>query len=370
MFQVKDFRSILAGMVNLVRGATDQLTDFRPGSVTRTLLEAPAGEIAALYLEMFHGITEAIPVAIYGAFDFERLPAIAAYGDVVFSREAPVETAVTIPVGTRMVTASGTQYETTAPAVLAAGEAAVAVSARCVFAGAAGNVAAGTLTSMASWISGIDAVTNPAAMSTGRDEETDEERKARFAAYIKALPRGTVSAVSYGAGTARLFAEDGTVAEYVREVAVLEEFVDDPTKPVGFVRVVISSGTGGASEDLVNECQRVIDGYLSESGEPVPGWKAAGVIATVESAVEVPVAVTATITGDGTVSHPALVAACEAAIGDYLSTRGLGDDVLASGLTVALATVPGVYNVDLTTPAADVPIDEHEIAIPGVVAIS
>ena len=370
MFQVKDFRSILAGMVNLVRGASDKLTDFRPGSVTRTLLEAPAGEIESLYLEMFHGITEAIPVAIYQAFDFTRLSAVAAYGDVVFSALSAPAQNITIPLGTIVVSSSGARYATTMAAVLAVGDSSVSVPVQCTEVGAIGNVSAGALTSMNAWISGIDAVTNPAAIATGRDEESDDERKARFAAYVRSLPRGTNSAVTYGAGTARLLATDGSISEYVRETNVLEEFMTDPSKPVGFVRVIISSGSGGASTALVAECQRIIDGYVDDDGIPIPGWKSAGVIATVESAAEVQVDITAAITGDGSVAQPALVTACKIAVSDYLSTLRMGEDCLVSGLTVALATTPGVYNIELTAPADDISIQDNEIAVPGVVTIT
>ncbi len=56
MFQVKDFRSIVASMVNHVRATTTKITDFRVGGVARTLLEAPAIEIDELYQQMFNGL--------------------------------------------------------------------------------------------------------------------------------------------------------------------------------------------------------------------------------------------------------------------------------------------------------------------------
>jgi uncharacterized phage protein gp47/JayE len=369
-FQVKNFRSILAGMINLVRGATSKLTDFRVGSVTRTMLEAPAGEIESLYLEMFHGIMEAIPVAIYQAFDFQRLAPAAAYGDVTFIADAPLASDVVIPAGTVVKTAEGLSYATTAAATLVAGQTSVSVSAQCETIGAAGNVPAATLVIMTASIAGIDEVTNISAISNGRDEETDDERKARFQEFVRSLPRGTKSAIAYGASTARLYAIDGTVSEYVNEVAVIEEFMTDQTKPVGFVRVVISSGSGAASSELVDLTQDIVDGYTDPSGNIITGWKAAGVIATVESAVEVPIDVTAVIEGDGSVAQESLLASCEVAISDYISTLRLGGDCLVSGITVAIATVPGVYNVTLTDPAADVEIDVNEIATIGEVTLT
>src|SRR5574343_1881893 len=105
-------------MVNLVRGTCEQLTDFNPGSVTRALLEASAIEHEYLYLQMYHGIVEAIPVAIYGAFDFGQQAAVAAYGYVTFSRTTPAPSDITIPAGSQVKTTSGLTFITTADATL------------------------------------------------------------------------------------------------------------------------------------------------------------------------------------------------------------------------------------------------------------
>ena len=45
MFQIKDFTSIAAGLINVVRATTNKVTDFNRGSVIRTMLEATAAEI-------------------------------------------------------------------------------------------------------------------------------------------------------------------------------------------------------------------------------------------------------------------------------------------------------------------------------------
>ena len=80
MFQIKDFVSISAGSINHARAVTDKVTDWAPGSVARTLIEAPAVEIEELYLQMFLGLRDAIPVATFKSFGFEKLPAARAQG--------------------------------------------------------------------------------------------------------------------------------------------------------------------------------------------------------------------------------------------------------------------------------------------------
>ena len=49
-FQIKDFASITAGMLNHARSVTSKITDFQPGSVARTIMEAPAVEVEELVL--------------------------------------------------------------------------------------------------------------------------------------------------------------------------------------------------------------------------------------------------------------------------------------------------------------------------------
>jgi hypothetical protein len=54
-FQLKDFVSIVAAMLNRAKATQSRLTDFEVGSVARTLIEAPAIEIEQLYQRMFAG---------------------------------------------------------------------------------------------------------------------------------------------------------------------------------------------------------------------------------------------------------------------------------------------------------------------------
>lgn len=369
-FQIKDFRSILAGEINIVRGVgAGVLTDFNPGSVTRTLLEANAGELAALYLEMFHGIMEAIPVAIYSAFEFDRRQAVAAYGNVTFTLGAAIASPLTIPAGTVVMTAAGLRYVTQAAGTIAPGATTVTVTARCEQIGAIGNVPAATINALATVVNADLSVSNADAFVTGREDETEADRKARFAEYIQSRDRSTKSAMAYGAKSAKL-AEGDSVTEYVRAVRIIEEFMTDNTKPVGFVRVIISSGLGGASSALVTETQRVIDGYIADDGTEVVGWKAAGVIAQVESATEVDITITGAISSDGTRADADLETEVETAVRNYVAGLGIGAEVVLAELVAAAMAVPGVYDFAITVPAANVAVDDDEIAVVDSVTVA
>jgi hypothetical protein len=75
------------------------------------------------------------------------------------------------------------------------------VAVQAVVSGAGGNVAGGAIDVLISNVSNINSITNPAAFNDGRDEETDSERKDRFALYIQSLARATKGALEYAART-------------------------------------------------------------------------------------------------------------------------------------------------------------------------
>src|SRR5574343_76308 len=350
-------------MVNLVRGTCEQLTDFNPGSVTRALLEASAIEHEELYLQMYHGIVEAIPVAIYGAFDFGQQAAVAAYGYVIFYRETPAASDIVMPSGTRVTTTTGLSFVTAADATLLTGQYNVSAVARCETAGAIGTVAAGAITVLTSALTGIDAVTNPAAFTTGADAETDEARKNRFREYIATLARGTKAAVEYGAKTAQILTT-GVVTEYVSQARCIE-YDDDPMTPIGAVRVVIYNGASGASGDLVAEAQRIVDGYDDGAGTYVPGWKAAGIVATVEPAALLLVDVVESLSILGGYDAAAVLADVEAAQRAYVATLGIGLPLIHAELIGAAMAVPGVYNCIITTPVTDVATSLEQVVVIG-----
>lgn len=369
MFQLKDFRSILAGMVNRVRAVSTRLTDFHPGSVTRTLLEASAIEIEELYLQMYHGIIEAIPVAIYGAFDFSRRPAAAAYGYVTFSRATAAGADYPIPAGTAVATATGLSFVTADTVTLATGQTAVQALAVCAQAGVVGNVAAGSISVLTTSVTGIEAVTNAGAFTTGADAETEAQRKDRFREYIATLARGTRAALVYAAKLATVETA-GLVTERVTQARIIEYDDDGGVTPIGIARVVIHNGASAASGALVERAQAIIDGYQNDAGEYVPGYKAAGVLAPVEAASLRQVAVTETLFLEQGFDAAAVAAAVEAAQTAYFAALGIGDAVLRAELIAAAMGVPGVYDCTLTDPASNTPMSLDQVAVPGVFTVT
>lgn len=371
-FQIKDFASIAASMVNWIRATTTRITDFNVGSVSRTMLEAPAIEIEELYLQMMIGLREAIPVSVYNTFEFDILPAAAASGAVRFSVGSAAAAQIPVPIGTAVrQPGKATSYVTQVDAVIDIGDTYVDVIVACDTAGTAGNTGADTLTEMVVSVPGVDAVTNPAPLVNGRDVETDEERRTRFREYVRALARGTIWAVIYGAKQARLYDASGNITEYVASASLVEPWLTDTAQPVGLVKLYVHNGGSATSTDLVTLAKKIVDGYYEADGTPVPGWKAAGIRVDVLAATDVPVDVTGTVTILTGYQQSAVLASATAAVQAYIQGLPAGTKVLKSELiAIVKRDVAGVGNVVMSAPSADVTITGAQKAIAGTITLT
>lgn len=371
MFQVKDFLSIVASMVNHVRGATKKLTDFNPGSVNRTMLEAAAIEIDELYQQMFNGLTEAIPTAIYQGFRFDMLPAVSAGTDIVFSAAPAPSAPIVIPAGTLVgIPNTNYQYATTADAQIIAGSTSVTARVVATQVGAAWNSAANTITDLINPISGVTSITNPNPVRSGRDVETPTQRDARFVEYIAALSRGPDDALIYGAKTANLRSANGDVTEYVSQAVLIKPYETDNTQPLGYVNLYVFNGAGSTSAALVSQCQNVINGYVDSAGKTTVGWKAAGCICRVMAVTEQVQNVTATLTALPGYTNAELIPLVQQVISDYLFNLGIGKTLLFAELIRRIKEVPGVYDVSLSVPTANVVSAANVKIMPGAIAVS
>lgn len=371
-FQIKDFRSIAASMVNYCRSVTTKVTDFNVGSVVRTMLEAAAAEIEELYLQIFVGLKEAIPVATYNTFGFDLLPAATASGLVRFSSASPATAAIAIPLGTLVqVPGRSITYATIADASIAVGQSYVDVLCAASEPGSAGNVGAGSITRLVGSLSGISSVNNQAPFVNGRDIETESDRLARFRDYIRTLARATIGAVIFGAKTAARYDSNNRVIEYVAGAALDEPWLTDTSKPVGLVNVYVHNGASATSAALVARAQQIINGYYDNQGLPVAGYKAAGIMVVVYAAADQSVNVTGTITVSDGYQSAGVIAAATAALQAYIQGLPVGGDVLKSELVaIVKRDVPGVANVTLTLPAADVVVPSNAKAVSGIITLT
>lgn len=359
-FQIKDFASITASILNHARATTQKITDWLPGSVARTIVEAPAVEIEELYMQFFVGLRDAIPTATFRSFNFDLLPAAFARGFVTVSVETPPTEALTVPAGTVFTTPDDRRYLSTLAVTWAVGASSVQIPVMADTAGAAYNVAEGVIDSSL-FFDATYTVTN-AAITTGRDEETGTEREARFADFVASLSRGTVVACTNAVKNTTLRDAFGNITEYVTRVGVLEN--------PGYVRRYIYSSAGLPSAELLAEAQLVLDGYRTADGQIVPGFRPGGVRSDVLPMTNRPVPLTAAVQMQPGYS---LTTAVQQELRNVFSTAlasmPSGGVLYAGDIKTALLSVTGVAAVILDTDE-NIHCGVFEVLVPGTMTIT
>lgn len=356
MFSIKNFEAITASIINNIIAMSGTLTDFNVGSNIRTLVEANAREMDQLYQSMLKGLYESIPVAIYKAFNFQKLSAGYASGYVRFTRDSGVTGDITIPADTSVESPSdGLTYSVVNETILYAEDDQVNVYVVAAGVGSKYNVSADSITQLNSTITGISAINNNESFTNGTDDETEIERKLRFQFWLSTIPRAIRTAVEYGATTAQLTDSNGMATERVASAWVHEPMVDeDPPGDAGRVDVFIWNGRDGASSDLIVETKKVIDGYVDDLGERVPGWKAAGVVCDVHAVAPTPVDITMVVYTRSGADFDTIETEIKSAISSYIQGLDIADTFVRAELIDAAMSVPGVYDVAVSSPAANV----------------
>lgn len=269
MFQIKNFVSIVAGALNYVRGTTDKITDLQPGSVSRTLIEAPAQEVEELYIQMFNGLLEAIPVATYKSFNFVLLGATYGSGLVTVTTLKTLLQPITVPKGTVFTAKDGRQYASTGEMTWPVSETTIRVPVQALVPGFKGNAAVGEINA-SPFFPAADFTISNTEITGGTDSETEADRMVRFASYIASLSRGTYESLMYALTTAVIKDDNGVMTEFVTRRGY------DYT--LGFNHLYIWSNLGAPSTALLNRAQEIITGYQDPvTGQRIPGYSAAGV---------------------------------------------------------------------------------------------
>lgn len=369
-FQIKDFASVVVSSINWMRATTKKVTDFNVGSVVRTMIEAVAAEIEQLYMKMYIGLKEAIPVSVYNSFDFTKLPAATAVGLVRVTITS--STAATVIPGGTTFTATGktAPYFSSQDVTIAAGNTFADVPVACSVRGAVGNLNANTAFTLGPAPAGFVSAVNQAAFVGGADEETDQQRKLRFNAYIAALARSTVQALIYGAKTTARTDSSGNVLERVTTAVVIEPWVLDNTQPVGWAKIYVHNGTGVTSGALVSLAHDVLYGYTDATGKRIPGWKAAGTQLDVLAATDQSLAVTGTITSAPGYVHAQHLSDANAAIAAYLAGLDIGAVAVRAKLIQLVMDLEGVTNFTMSAPAGDTTPASTAKILPGVITLT
>lgn len=354
MFQIKNFASIVASMINYMQVTTNKITDYTVGSIARTLIEAPAIEIDQLYQEMYNGLQDAIPVATYNSFDFTLLPSLSTNGNVTVNITAQGAN-VLIPAGTVFSFPGGaTTYAGIADTTILASNTTIPILVSATTPGALGNIPATTQFTLVPSPAGFVSASNAAAFTNGLDPETEAQRKVRFQNYIATLQHGTGASIIYGLKQTTILT-NGVVTERVATAAIIEPYVLDPFLPAALINAYIHNGVGSTSGALVTAAQAVVNGSYDVNGNPIPGWKAAGVVCTVAAATELPLNVAGQVTAAPGYVEATLATAAQGVISNYVIGINQGASFEVAALYAAVMAIAGVSNFvpdPLAAPAA------------------
>lgn len=244
--QLKRYEQILQGMINGVVARTD-LSDLGDTSAFKHLLAATAREVDEAYYQLaLMRDVFSIDTAVGDDLDLRaaeiqpsvlvRRAATKATGAVTFSRPGTIGT-VAIPAGTVVKTADGKAFQTTSSGSIGAGDtSSLPVAAVAVEAGAAGNVAPGTVVRFDAKPAGVSSVSNLVSFANGTDKETDDEFRARIRSFIRTLSRATNEALEFVARSVSIDTGQRVVYAHVFE---------DPINR-GEVTLYIDDGAGTA----------------------------------------------------------------------------------------------------------------------------
>lgn len=260
-FEPKTFTFILNRLVNRAV-ARSALTGLEDGGQLHTILSGVARELDDVNFQMTNlrdvwsidtatgtDLDErALDYPTDSANTLLRLEATTAVGNVQFSRSG-TSGAVSIPIGTVVsVPNGGPEFTTTASGSIPdASSTSGLIAIEANVAGTESNVDAAAITQFNA-IAGVEAVTNPAAITGGQDEETDEQFRGRLKRYIRGLARSTPDAL-LSAVLGITVSGSGTIK--------FAEIVEYSGSQLGEVDIFVDNGTGTAET------------YASISGETV-----------------------------------------------------------------------------------------------------
>lgn len=334
------------------------VTDYNVGSVIRLTEEPQAQALEGLYEANIINTQETIQSMMYQIFQFPPLPAVNAYVLETFTNTTA--SAVPINAGTLLTISNSTlQYQTQNSFTIPANGSINAMIV-CTTPGAAGNAPANSITQLVTPISGVT-VTNSQAVITGRDAETADQRAARFYTHLARIHRGDTQALEAGALTSNITDASGYITEQVIKAVASDggyalvsgAYVAVSGQIAGYATVWGYNGTGAMSSGLLSQTQNIINGYTDAQGVTHTGYKAAGVIATFYDSVRASVSMSVGIYPAPGYTLSMVSGSVTTAIQGVFENIDIGETLLRSDLNYAIRNVPGVLNVEITSPAID-----------------
>ncbi len=233
-------------------------------------------------------------------------------GSCVLFRYLPISFDLVVPKGTVCATSGEpvVEYETTEEVILKAGTLTIDAPVEAVTPGAAGNAAAGYVTTLVSPPTGINYAANKEAITGGRDAEEDEAYRARILE-------------SYS------LSSNGANGDYYRKMALEQEGITS-------VEVVPRSGGAGTVTLYVwGEGTAPSSQVISDLKEKLNEARELGVTVTVEAATQVPMNVHMEIQPSDGVDFDWAKEQVVQAVQAYGKTRQVGEAFYLADITKA-----------------------------------
>lgn len=274
-----------------------------------------------------------------------RREAKRAAGVVSFSRYLPLSFDLVVPQGT-VCAASGepaVEYETTEEAVLSAGELTVDVPVQALEAGAAGNAAAGYVTTLVSAPTGINYAVNQAPITGGRDAEGDEDYRRRVLEAYAHSP-------------------NGSNADYYRQAALEQE-------GVALAQAVPQAGGGGVTLYLWGEGAAPGSGVVEAVSQALEGRRELGIAVTVKAAQALNLTVPVKVKLPAEVDFPWAQQQVQQAVEGYFSGLGIGEGFLLTGITRAVLGAVPAQKVEFGPALVEMAGIEGFLMRPGTVTV-
>jgi len=355
-FTVKTFDDLVADMASWITSKSS-LTDLIPGSVIRSICEGLAMCLEELYVGTYLGFKRRLETIQEDLYAFERKAGTKSTAEVVFTRTGTSGT-LSIPIGTRVGTASDLVFLTTEAGSIAPGSStsgSVEVEAEEV--GTTYNVSSASITVLVDSIDGLISVTNASAATGGVNEESDYEYKRRFQSYIEGLGRSNIAGLVAGALS----------VEGITSATVVEHF--PPASNINAHLYIDDGTTTGVTTDMIEAVQLIIDGDGTETN---PGYRAAGVNVVVEkpSIVTQNVAAEITLIADTSIDQSQVETDINQLVADYINNLGVGADIIRNEIISSIMGVYGVADVSVTVPASNTAISSTQVGRLGTTTIT
>ncbi|MBM9499739.1 baseplate J/gp47 family protein [Leptospira sp. 201903071] len=268
----RTFLGYFTNLVSYVVAAKVRLTNFKPGSRIRTILEAISAILTRIESDFFAAYLYAIRNSCYESFGFPLLEGKKSTGFIRFVKTDHTST-YSIPIFT--ISLFGQDYQSVGPSSIAVGQTSVDIDIRALNSGSQynldpqgidTNLGKGDVFPSADPNASLefDRIFNPFLISGGTDQETEEERLIRWQEFVNNLGRSTLAGILSGVKSV-----SGVVDCYVTE----NLNPNNGQSETGWINIYVSDGTSNTAPTIIQTVTDKIKGIL---GTPEFGYKAGG----------------------------------------------------------------------------------------------